>query len=392
MTYDLTMFDDDLLDTPTTKEVVRPLGWREEYAGMPEFHNSDVQLFLRCRRKWNFQSPHRGGLESIDAQHGALWFGTGFHFSMEDYHGYKRFANPTDAFTAYVNATRSSDLPTDYKELFQTGIGMFDYYQRQWLPRRNIFDTYWVDGKPQVEVDFVVKIPGIDATYGGTFDRIVVDSEGRLWVFDYKTAKSYDSQKFATDAQIGRYTWAASQLYGLPFEGCIWQQHVKSVPEMPSRLKNGGFSKDKRQHTTYGIYRKALVEEYGDVPSAYNDLLNELMMQETPDGDRYIRRDVVRRNQASCDAEAEKMYWISRDMMDANLPLYPNPTRDCSWDCPFRTPCIMMDDGADWEDTIDIMYRPRHELREWRSRVKWPDGIVRATGANMANVADWLEG
>src|SRR4051794_36034808 len=111
----------------------RPLGWKDEYEGWPEVHNSDIQNFLRCRRKWNWQSLLRQGLESIDAQHGALWFGSGFHFAMEDFHGQHIFETPMDALTAYVNATNRSDLPDDYEQLFSTGLGMMEYYYRHWL-------------------------------------------------------------------------------------------------------------------------------------------------------------------------------------------------------------------------------------------------------------------
>src|SRR5438270_10658262 len=80
------------------------LGWKPAYANLPEIHNSDAALFQRCRRKWNWSSTLRAGLESLDAQPAALWFGSGFHFAMEDYHGYRQFKTPMDAFLAYVNA------------------------------------------------------------------------------------------------------------------------------------------------------------------------------------------------------------------------------------------------------------------------------------------------
>ncbi len=36
---------------------------------------------------------------------------------------------------------------------------------------------------------------------------------------------------------------------------------------------------------------------------------------------------------------------------------YPNPTGDCSWDCEFLPICAQMDDGSDYEYTIETIYR-----------------------------------
>lgn len=39
--------------------------------------------------------------------------------------------------------------------------------------------------------------------------------------------------------------------------------------------------------------------------------------------------------------------------------LYPNPTRDCSWDCDFLMPCQMIDQGDDAASFLNVNFRPR---------------------------------
>jgi hypothetical protein len=351
-----------------------PLGYAPRYAGWPVIHQSDIQLFLRCRRRWYWESRLHAFLEPIDEGRSALWFGTGWHFALEDYHGYRRFPTPAAAFAAYVEAWPRSELPPDYEALTALAEGMLDYYANVWLPRRpDRYETLWRDGVPQVEVPFVVPIPGLRALYGGTFDRIVTDADGRLYVLDYKTAARFELEKLAHDAQVSLYYWAARQLYGEAVEGCIWQYHRKAVPQPPMVLRDGSLSRDRRQPTTYALYHAALLERYGEVPAAYVPYLNELAAQETAEGDAFIRRDVLRRNAAELEGTERRLYWVARDMLTRGLPLYPNYTRDCAWDCPFRTPCLALDAGHDWEDLIAAMYRRREELHAWRARVRWPD-------------------
>lgn len=41
--------------------------------------------------------------------------------------------------------------------------------------------------------------------------------------------------------------------------------------------------------------------------------------------------------------------------------VYPVPSRDCSWRCPFVSVCPSMDDGSDWEGELAENFQPRTE-------------------------------
>jgi hypothetical protein len=288
---------------------------------------------------------------------------------------------------------------------------MLDYYSDHWYPRRKgQFKTFWynpvaggaynrfhrglvlsgreVDGnlEPQVEVRFEVPIPGIDparAVYRGTLDRVVRDSYGRLWIVDYKTAARIDTNKLETDPQIGAYLWAGRLIYGEPIEGIVYLQARKEAPEEPLWVQGGRFSLNKMQPTTYSLYRHAVMEKFGKIPPMYKGFLDYLLTLETPEGDNFIVWTLVRRNEASADNEARKIYYEAMEMLsyDKDDPrLYPNPTRDCSWDCPFRTACIARDDGSDWEYMLREMFRAQNEREEsWRERIKYPGEPVEQT-------------
>jgi hypothetical protein len=376
---------EDMMTTAAGKHDIRRLQIRNSTvaANLPvvkpvlpaEIHTSDRVLFKRCRRRWDWQSPIRQNLEPKEVTASALWFGTGFHFAMEDYHGYNVFGHPVNALKAYYQCFPTANRPPDADELMVIGIAIFNYYVTGWLPRRKEFKTLVVDGRPQVEVQFEVELPDRNATYAGTFDRVVVDPHQRLWVVDYKSVARFDTTKLETDTQISAYAWAASQIYGAPFEGVLYMQFVKAIPQPPQRLKNGEFSQTKQQKVTHALYRKALRDAFGTIPSRYVDFLNYLAAQEGPEGDLFIRRDLVRRNEHVQASEYFKILDEVDDMINPRLRIYTNPTRDCAWECPFRTPCIALDDGSDWESLIEMGYREKKELGNWRSQLRFPPDL-----------------
>jgi RecB family exonuclease len=314
-----------------------------------------------------------------------LWFGSAFHFALEDYHGYNRFQDPSAALAAYYDATRRQH-PPQASELYQLGVSMLDHY-KLWLRRRNEFQTYWVGGVPQVEVSFYLPLArfGDNIYYSVTFDRVARDPHGRLWIIDYKTAQRFNTAKLETDPQVSAYMWAANYIYGEVPEGIVYMQFLKNTPHRPMRLTRGGLSVNKQQCTTYEIAYEAGLEEYGSksaFPEPYKEFLKHLMLEESPDGDKFIRRDLVRRNAGQVSSEEWKVFHEVRDMLDPELPLYPNPTRDCSWDCPFVAPCIATDDGMDSGSIqlmLDELYIPRKDEPEWRSKIQWPEAQLPTT-------------
>ena len=344
---------------------------------------SDRTLFKRCKRKWDFASKLRQNLEPIDSISANLWFGTGIHFAMEDYHGYNKFGHPADAFEAYYNCfDREKELNFDCETLASMAPGILYYYTDEWLPKRKVFKTYWYNGEPQIEVRVILHLPeltkliGKPVYYSMVFDRVVEDEEGRLWILDYKTTKSFDVSKLETDPQISTYSWGGELYYKRPIEGMIYLQFKKTLVEDPRILKNGDISSDKSQNTNYYRYLELLKMTYGNVNSApekQRDCLDNLLMEESDLGDKYIRYDMVRRNDYQRKHEYDLIKQEILDMADSNLRIYPNPTKDCKSDCNFRTACIAMDDGSDYKFILENNFQKAIKDRdEWRKKLVYP--------------------
>lgn len=353
---------------------------------------SDRIQFRSCRRRWAWQSHMKANLTPYD-QPAPLWFGSAFHYALEDFHGYKRFKTAAAAFTAFCYATAQNtkrEIPPEANELLELGRNMLQYYENDWLSIRHADQTYWEDGIPQVEVNFEIPIPinAIDdpllwsymqeqeidvVLYRGTFDGICIDENGNLWVREYKTAKRAEANHFLVDPQITAYLWAAAQLYDRPVVGVIYHQFVKKIAKVPQPGSNGQLSTAMNLTTSQVLYKKALIKYYGSVERAPKKNLNflwDLAQQENPDKDTYIQREKVYRNIASAQSELVKIKLELEDILNPDLPLYPTPTRDCHYRCPFMSACVSMDDGSDFEAELEMNFKPRRDLEEyWRSRL-----------------------
>lgn len=360
-----------------------------------KIRNSDRTNFRRCRRRWNWQWSHRGNLEAI-TRADPLWQGSGFHFAMEDFHSYRRWEHPADAFREYTRSWLAANrrhnegfrIPDNWEEMTEQSCSMLNYYE-YWLQSRESLNTFVYKGRFQTEVNFQIQLPITDEwlqkvgasriVASGTIDRVVIDSYGRLWLVDYKTAKVASQDHLDIDPQITMYLWAAQYLYpGYTVGGFIYQQHKKLEIEEPPFVKSTRrFSTDKRLATTAVMYEKTLTNFYGHyekAPSVNIEYLQWLKEQENGEKDRFIIRTAATRNASQLLAEERKLVMEAYDMTNPELRLYPNPTRDCNWDCKaFYDACLMLDDGGDAAGYVEGSTVSREEESElWLKELRLP--------------------
>lgn len=400
---------------------------------------SDRRTFRRCLRKWDFQSSLRGNWQHIGTEQNInFWFGSAIHFSMEDYHGENKFGDPRKAFWAYYQAFPANELPMGAEAHYELGMAMLSYYLT-WYKRHNDvtdFETALVDPETHqlynphqvkktdkmeyaVEQSFILPLNtyvavdtngnirkaffnvqdpscisftynGVECDivpicYHGTMDRIVCDKYGRYWVLDYKTAKGADTNKLDTDDQISAYLWAFEKWFGIKPYGFIYLQLTKEAVQEPKRLKNGELSVDKKQKTTYSLLKQEIINDYGTVnaaPAKLIQFLNHMASIESPEGDRFIRWDFVKRTPEQIRSTEEHIMGELRHMLWDDLYCYPTPTRDCIWDCPCRDLCLALDrkdEIAVNEFMQNFEQRPRNEdgnLDPWRENIPWPEKLA----------------
>lgn len=364
---------------------------------MPEQHEprvciirtSDRQLFKRCRRKWGWNSGLRQNLTIKDTP-SYFWLGSGGHFAMEDWHGYNHYQHPVEAFRAYVDACRTHNtkhgfgLPDDWEEQTTLGEGILEYYLI-WSKQRDTYKTVWIDGEPQVETKCQIPLTefldtdlleesGYDeVVYQLTLDRLV-EIDGEYWILDWKFYKQFGQGSLEYDQQMSAYIWGAQTVFDKPIAGAILHEFRKTLANAPRILSNGKLSTAEKQGTTHRMYREDLIKVYGSVERASHkhvQCLNDLLARETEDRDDFIRRAKTRRNKYQQQAEGTKILMEVADMINPNLPLYTNATRDCQWDCQMQDICLMIDRDDDWQDQLkDTTTQRVQEQDGWRQYLK----------------------
>jgi hypothetical protein len=385
-------------------------------------HTSDRGHYLKCRRAWNWQSPLGEYLTRI-RKPGAtdyLDFGSAIHAGLECWYDpltwrlvveggavrqtvqdasivtFQQYWR--DAKKEYLTSTKQDALdPEDedeFKEMLALGVGMLlNYFQHsikfdipKWEP-------------VAVEVPFEVPImapAGFDggtkkvqvATFDDEFPSAVKDqlvawrdgewrpvvyrgridlimrrlSDGAIYLWDHKTAGRLEEnvEWLELDEQMGSYGWVYLRVAGQPPHGVIYSELYKGVPDEPMRLQNTrkgcNFSTSKSQDTSLSLFVETVKTEdtYAYEHGYYNDYIQWLQAE----GKQYFRRTEILRNRHEYEAIGDRVGWQAIEML-SEPPLYPNPTKwNCQY-CDFRTPCLQMNDGSDYQFTLNQIYRKR---------------------------------
>jgi len=356
---------------------------------------SEVQDFLRCRKRWKHKWVDRIKPKRPD---GKLFFGNLFHKFVETYYKTFDYSLAFCEMQDMFNQTDTSRMEqTELDDLWDLAVGVTEGYVKQWGEKdKNI---------RVIATEFTFAIPLANGiAYTGTIDKLWLDENGKLWFADYKTTSVINKyiEMAKMDRQISRYFWALKQLcngegyvyiddawWPVAYSGYwrylretephsfVYDIVLRDVPKKPKMLKEGRLSVAKNQKTTYAVYLQALIDhdivderELGKAwspPEGYEDILNHLAAQETEEGNAFFRRIPVYRHPEELESAIQEFYAAASDMIELRKkledinelsydPIYRNITSDCSWDCAFHSRCLSELDGT-WNDgLLDLFY------------------------------------
>lgn len=338
---------------------------------------SERTNFKKCRRLWDYNSGMRQNYEPVRMNQN-LAFGIAVHVGLEHYYEPERWSFPTDvklanAISAFVGENKRQmqeesaaqsgldhERKLEYKEREELGVAMLTGYA-EWAAPQDKFTPLAVEEKFQVPlVDLETGKPlvygGRPVVYQVRLDMLLEDEQGRRWVLDHKTAGSFWDLGFLDlDTQISSYAWAAQQHYGGRIAGIVYNELLKTAPSPPKVLTKGNLSQDKRQNTTYKLYKQA-IDDLGLDPGPYSGMLDYLRDNEKD----YFRRTQVFRSQSELDLQGQLILMEVKDMLGDPF-IYPNPSKMHCNGCDFRAPCAVENEVGDVEFVLNdpFMYRPR---------------------------------
>lgn len=360
---------------------------------IPILRNSERSTFKRCPQRWWW--AWREGLRPLrDAN--PLWFGQGIHLALAEWYleGDKRGPHPVETWEKFV-ADEERFIPVDYeedeyklieaKELGKTMLnGYIEEYGRDddWdviaTERTFKMPIKTQNGKSRL-VDFV-----------GTMDGVYRQrSTGEVWLMEHKTAKAIFLNHLPLDDQAGAYFMVATQALrsqGLikkdeELQGIMYNFLRKGLPDTrPKNAEGLRTNKPTRAHyvdalVASGEGRAALARlTIADMENISAEkglrVTGEVSkMQPTPLFHREpVWRSAGERRTTYYAIQAEAIHM--KAMKTHKLPLYKNPTRDCSWDCSFYRMCVLHEAGEDWKEYAESEFKKEDPYKDHRNNRK----------------------
>lgn len=300
-----------------------------ESDGARRVSNSEVQTFKRCRRKW-WLSYVRGFRPATERPYGARATGTRGHAALAAWYHCDNNRNRTD--------------PRDALEI------IVDLERQQLESSENFTPETLVKFNKDVELERVVIAGYMDwlSETGADAEYTVVGSEQYLEAdlpevantriiarLDARVVRKYDGARLFIDHKFVASIPGAVQLLPLN-EQMQWYILLEQLqPNADASQVVGGALYNMLRRCKHGATAKPPFYQRVEVHhSAVNITSFRQRLVGTLDDMKYCRDEVTASSQPH------------------QLVVYPTPTRDCAWDCPFIRICSMFDDGSRVEDAL----------------------------------------
>lgn len=355
-------------------------------------HNSDIEAYLRCRQSWHYSSKLRLGLES-KRLYSPFFTGRAIHAAMEAmYNG----RSPFVAAQQVIDVTTYESIRSPYhleqqdmlREQTELVMGMLNYYV-EWVHQYNgphrdeLLD--FVSMETEFHIPFSQAVLELtpdesDALFaahphlmdllpyielGGRIDGVARDkSEGMLWLWECKTARSFTEFELHLDraAQGTFYTWAAGKLIGERVEGVLYNIMRKSYPKPVDLIKGG--TELSRNKSKCDVPAEFYLEQIRrvhpgitntEIRSMYGEILDHLIQAKV----QYVKRLPLYKTDQELRYHIKDRCWIVGEMTSPNVHIAMSESPwNCKY-CSFKAPCATRKAGGDEQSVLDHGYQPR---------------------------------
>lgn len=336
-----------------------------EKESIPLLRNSERSDFRRCPQRWHWRwNDH---LVPIELTTGPLVFGTFGHLALAEWYipGTKRGPHPAETWDKitkdYMDTVRAEtltgfiddDIEMGWMDARQLGHDMLVNYVNKY-GQDDHWEVLWNERpfKQLIPSPENPKLPIVN--YVGTLDLIVRDhnEDGRVRYVDHKFMKTIATRHLWLDSQNGGYL--AIGTHQLRQEGVIGPK--EAVRDLVYNFLRKGVPPDKPQNK-FGEY----LNKDGSVSK----------VQPSPLFLRYpVTKSSQERNSQITHIGNESL--VMSDFRCGQLPLYKNPTRDCTWDCSFFSLCTVHESGGDYKATMKSLYRQDDPYAEYQENALSP--------------------
>lgn len=361
---------------------------------------SQAGSLRRCPQRWWW--AYMDGLRPEHVKM-PLWFGIGVHLALADWYllGTKRGAHPAETWEEYCSDEKSTSLVNvttedgekEFTSAQELGSAMMNGYVQHWGKDDH---EHWI----ATEKDFAVKIPAWGqrivrkgtkplGMFRGVFDGVYRDMRTEeIWLKEHKTSRDNRTLHLPSDPQATRYLLVATKLLreqkliGKHEEivGIDYNFLQKKLP--PEDVDENGVPLLKPKKADY-------IEAFEGNPDCSDARENMKLDELKAIADReglvvkgkpseakreplFLREQTYRtRGELTNALTGIQSELIYRDQIaSGEIPVFKNPTRDCSWDCDFYRMCQLHEAGEDWEEYRDDKYVQNIRLNEEMDKKK----------------------
>lgn len=369
---------------------------------LPLLRQSERTSFRRCTQAWWW--GYREGLTPRKIDSGAAWFGTGIHLVLAEWYipGVKRGRDMLETWEEYTRGSYETirvqpdfgeEEFANYEDARMLGEDMI----RQYIEKYGTDDRWEVIA---VEKRFSVLIPHPNravrraiANNVGTFDLVIRDrATGRIYIVDHKTCKAFEYMHLTIDDQGGSYVSVGTHF--LRQEGLIGEKEVvrgiqynflrkQKKDVRPENSQGEKLNKPEKKHYAKALSLDDVNWEGEDKTEAEYMKMTLAKLQEEAEDRELVVGGEVSKNQPQPNlyrhvvdrTTRERNRQITRigtevsimnKFRSGKLPLYKNPTKDCTWQCDFFELCELDEKSGDVEDLKKMMYTTRDPYMDHR--------------------------
>lgn len=315
--------------------------------------------FKRCRRQWDFASPHRRNLRPAVTAESALGVALRDALDVYYYPGTWDWQHEVTQPLVHKALQRSLD-DAGATAMLEHGVALLDCYDA-WASRVDDFAPV----KINTEVEAMVPDPdepeqgllvhdGTPVIYPCRIDLLAVDAADDYWVVRHQIVDAWhDTETLVRDEEAVAACWAFEHDYlGIEIAGTIHNEVRLDGPlDLPSgEPTTHRLSKAVAQHEPSGGGRSTPQHQRVAAQAARTD--GDRTEQRTAG---VLRRTRIRRSRHEITSMG---MLIAAEVVDmAGWPtIYPNPGTHCAA-CEFNVPCLTVTDGADPEPLLATDFR-----------------------------------
>jgi hypothetical protein len=319
--------------------------------------------FKRCRRQWDFASPHRRNLRSSGFVEPPLQAALKEALAVYYYPGTWDWQHEVTQPLVHKALARSLD-DADANDLLAQGAAVLECYDA-WA---NVVDDF-APVKINIGVEALVPDPddpergllvhdGSPVIYQCQIDLVAVDATDEYWLVCHQIVDEWqDIDRLLRDEQAVAACWAFEHDYiGMEIAGTIHNELRIASPLKfpPSGSAIERLPKAVAQHEPSGggrsLPQHQRVSARGSRPGATN------RTEQRTAG--VLRRTRIRRSRHEI---ASVGMLIATEAVDMTSwpTIYPTPAAHCR-DCAFTAPCLAITEGTDAEPLLEADFRQPH--------------------------------